>query len=305
LRCLHAGRHDKRLSCHFEPVEKSPLNIRDVSTPVDMTTVRPSTLLPIPTLCHSSQSIDHQPFYLTSPCTRLYLCRKNKPMQTFIKIVLILHVVAGTSALISGALSIIFKSNTPRHKRVGRIYFWCMSFIFVSAIFLSIARQKAFFFYIAIFTYYATLVAYRALKLKNLHKGQKPAMLDWLIQIIAGLAFLGLVGFAVLYYIRVGTTMTLVPFIFGCMGLLGVYRNSMRLIRGPKETLYWLKLHIGHMMGSYIGAITAFLVNEADHIPVEPTWLWLGPTVILFPIIRYELKKVKSQPLDQPMREAA
>ena len=61
--------------------------------------------------------------------------------------------------------------------------------------------------------------------------------------------------------------------------------------------MYWLKKHIGNMCGSYIGAITAFVVNQSEHIPVNPVFLWLGPTVILVPVIIVELKKIKSQPL--------
>jgi hypothetical protein len=51
------------------------------------------------------------------------------------------------------------------------------------------------------------------------------------------------------------------------------------------------------MCGSYIGAITAFVVNQSDHIPLSPIILWLGPTLIITPIIVFELKKIKTQPL--------
>jgi hypothetical protein len=61
--------------------------------------------------------------------------------------------------------------------------------------------------------------------------------------------------------------------------------------------MYWLKKHIGNMCGSYIGAITAFVVNQAEHIPLPQVVLWLGPTAIIVPIIVMELKKVKSKAL--------
>jgi hypothetical protein len=72
-----------------------------------------------------------------------------------------------------------------------------------------------------------------------------------------------------------------------------------RFIKGPKETLYWLKIHVGNMCGSYIGAITAFVVNQSEHIPVNPILLWLGPTFILVPVIMVELRKIKSKPLEK------
>jgi uncharacterized membrane protein len=218
-------------------------------------------------------------------------------MATVIKIVLGIHVIFATGALISGALAIILKSNTARHKPVGRIYFWCMTLVCVTATFISIIKNLQFLFFIGIFTYYATLIAYRALKLKNLHKGQKPQVIDWIIECIAGVTFFGMLVFSILVYLQSGNMQAVIPFVFGFMGVWGVFRNVRAFAKGPTETLYWLKKHIGNMCGSYIGAITAFTVNQSDHIPLNPIFLWLGPTLIVTPIIVLELRKVKSEKL--------
>lgn len=218
-------------------------------------------------------------------------------MKNILTIALIIHVLAGIGALIFGALAIILKKNTPKHKPVGRIYFYCMTTIFVTGVFLSVCKGLLFLFFIAIFTYYSTIIAYRALRLKNLHNGQKPAIIDWIVEVIAGVTFVGLIIFAIIYYVQNKDINALIPFAFGTMGLLGVIKNTKSLLRRPKETMYWLKKHIGNMLGSYIGAITAFVVNQAEHIPLPPIVLWLGPTAILVPIIVVELKKVKTQAL--------
>ncbi len=211
---------------------------------------------------------------------------------------LFIHVLAATGALVSGALAIILKSNTPKHKPVGKFYFWCMTLVFVTATFISVVKQLQFLFLIGIFTYYSTVIAYRALKLKNLHNGQKPHFIDWLIEGVAGITFLGMIIFSFIVYHQKGRFEAIIPFVFGVIGTYGVYRNIMRFVKGQTETLYWLKKHIGNMCGSYIGAITAFLVNQSSHIPVNPIILWLGPTFIITPIIIFELKKVKSKPLN-------
>jgi hypothetical protein len=54
---------------------------------------------------------------------------------------------------------------------------------------------------------------------------------------------------------------------------------------------YWLLAHISGMLGSYIGAITAFTVNNSRNIPLPNIVLWLGPTVFLVPLIIYELRR--------------
>ncbi len=218
-------------------------------------------------------------------------------MEKTISIMLFIHVVAATGALISGALAIILKRNTPKHKPVGKFYFWCMTIVFITATFISVVKRHQFLFLIGIFTYYSNVIAYRALKLKNSHNGQKPHFIDWLIEAIAGITFLGMVAFSVIVYFQTKSFEAIIPFVFGVLGTYGVYRNILKYIHGQTETMYWLKKHIGNMCGSYIGAITAFTVNQSDHIPLNPIILWLGPTFIITPIIIFELKKIKTQPL--------
>lgn len=211
---------------------------------------------------------------------------------------MIIHVAAGAGALISGAVAFAFRKNTPKHKRIGKIYFWCMSVVFVTAMIVSVAKSLLFLFLIGIFSYYSTIIAYRSLRLKNLHNGQKPFKIDWFIEILAGLTFLGMVTLGALILVKKENVGGLVPLVFGVFGLLSVRTNLKLFIKGPKETLYWYKKHIGHMMGSYIGAFTAFLVNQTPHIPIHPTLLWFLPTLIIMPVMIMEMKKVKSKPIE-------
>lgn len=218
-------------------------------------------------------------------------------MKTFIQISTIIHIIAGATALLFGALAIILKKNTPKHKPVGKVYFWSMTIIFITGVYLSVFKNNIFLFLIAFFTYYSACIAYRALKLKHLNITQKPTVLDWFIEIAAGISFIGMIVFAILAYYKSHNFGAIIPLVFGSFGLWGVSRNLKRLISKPKQTMGWLKVHIGNMLGSYIGAITAFVVNQMEHIPLPPIVMWLGPAVILVPIIVIELKKVKSQPV--------
>ncbi|MBP7807750.1 MAG: hypothetical protein KA163_00520 [Bacteroidia bacterium] len=219
-------------------------------------------------------------------------------MEQLLKILVIIHICAGAGVLIFGAIAFGLRKNTPKHKPIGKIYFWCMSIVFVTAMIVSVAKSLLFLFMIGIFSYYSTIIAYRSLRLKNLHNNQKPLKLDWFIEILSGLTFLGMVVLGLFILIRNQNVGGVVPLIFGCFGLLSVRTNLKLFIKGPKETLYWYKKHIGHMMGSYIGAFTAFLVNQTPHIPIHPTLLWFLPTLIIMPAMIIEMKKVKSKPID-------
>lgn len=219
-------------------------------------------------------------------------------MQHVLKFSLLIHVIAGALALIFGAFAIMLKNKTPKHKKVGKFYFWCMTVVFVSSLFLSVVKGLLFLFFISVFTYYATLIAYRSLKLKELHLNQKPSTFDWLVEYIALSVFIGLLLFAFWYFYKTNSSQAIIPLSFGLMGLIGVLKNIKQLKQPPTEKLYWLKKHIGNMLGSYIGAITAFLVNQGEFIPVNPIILWLGPTVVIVPLIVVELKKVKTIPIN-------
>lgn len=61
----------------------------------------------------------------------------------------------------------------------------------------------------------------------------------------------------------------------------------------------WLPKHIGGMLGSYIGIVTAVLVVNISDIPIVNEWpaliFWLLPTVIGTPIIIAVNNQVKSR----------
>jgi uncharacterized membrane protein len=214
-------------------------------------------------------------------------------MENFIKILIFTHIFAGCSALITGALAMMYKSQTPKHRIAGKFYFWSMSYIFVSGLYMAVHRNSLFFIFISFFVYHTLISAYRALKLKDLHKGQQPEMLDWAIEIIAGLANVCFVLFAAYWYTKGRGSDALIPLVFGFIGSRSVYKNIIRFRNRPNDPTHWLQTHISGMIGSYIGAITAFMVNQSSHIPIPQVILWLAPTAILTPFIIFEIRKVK------------
>ncbi len=58
----------------------------------------------------------------------------------------------------------------------------------------------------------------------------------------------------------------------------------------------WIHHHITGMLGSYIGAVTALLVNVGIHIPIinllPPIWFWFLPTLIGIPLVASVSKKI-------------
>jgi len=216
---------------------------------------------------------------------------KVNPLAEAFIILKIIHVVAGTSALLSGALAIALRNKVKYHRVVGRVYFWSMLVVFLTSVYIGLARMNLFLICVGFFTFYMCVTAYRSLKLKKIPHQQKPLTIDWLIELLFGCAHLFFVFLAIWFFARQNYEVTFVALVFGSFGLLGNYNTLKRFKQVQKHKNFWLLAHISGMLGSYIGAITAFVVNNSAYIPLPPVVLWLGPTVLLTPFIVYENRK--------------
>ena len=214
-------------------------------------------------------------------------------MEVFIRISLIIHVIAGSLALLSGLGAIVLRNKVKLHKPFGKFYFWCMTVVFVTALYISVYRKNHFLLFIGIFTYYSCLTAFRSLKLKKLHMGQKPMTIDWIIEALNGAANLGLVVLGIILLTQGEMQWTIITVSFGLIGLRSGLTNVKRLRGKVGMSNYWLLTHIGGMLGSYIGAITAFLVNNNRWMGMPQVVAWLAPTIILVPFIFYEIGRHK------------
>lgn len=214
-------------------------------------------------------------------------------MEKFLLYSKYVHILCGSLALLSGLGAIIFRNKVKVHKPFGKIYFWSMTIIFVTSFYLSLYKQMWFLFFISVFTYHACITGFRSLKLKKLHIGQKPRVIDWIIEVANISVNLGLIGLAVYFFSLGGYQGGFICLAFGLIGIRGSMLNIKRLRGFIIEKNYWLISHITGMLGSYIGAITAFTVNNNRWMHLPEIVVWLGPTILLVPLIVYEVRKRK------------
>lgn len=217
-------------------------------------------------------------------------------METFIRISLIVHVAAGSLALLAGFAAILFRKNVKKHRPFGRIYFWSMTVVFVTAVYVSVFHDNLFLFCVAFFAYYSCLTAFRSLKLKKLHAGQKPQLFDWIVEGLFGCMHIAFVSYGIFIMVHDPNEFGVICLTFGLLGLRNNALNIKRLRGNVKHSNYWLLTHIGGMLGSYIGALTAFLVNNNNRwIHMPQIMAWLGPAVLLVPLIIYEVNRFKKK----------
>src|SRR6202789_2028642 len=116
---------------------------------------------------------------------------------THLRVLLILHISCGVVAFICAPLALATAKGGKVHRQFGKIYFWAMAGVAVTALTLSFALPVYFLAMVAVFSFYASFAAYRVLYLKDMYKGQKPQLVDWLAAIvtIASSALLCACGF--------------------------------------------------------------------------------------------------------------
>ena len=206
--------------------------------------------------------------------------------EGLVSIMIYLHVAFGMMALGTGVTAIIMKKGSKHHRRSGLLYYYAIMGIIATSFYISIVKENQFFFHLSFFVLYLTYSGYRSINNKQL----TPSKSDWLIWLVGTIN-----GIAMIW------TMSTVMIVFGAISIINILKDAQLFYKAinhqelPKSA--WLVRHIGMMMGSYIGTVTAFLVNNYNYA-AAPWLLWLLPTAILVPLIMYWSRRAKNGKLE-------
>lgn len=213
-------------------------------------------------------------------------------MKLFLLSILVLHIVGGFTALLTGLIAMLTHKGGKNHRLAGKCYFWGMTGVFISAVILSIAHDKTFLLLVGFFSYYMVVRGYRCLYLKKLKISKNPGALDWFILIVAGGFILYFLVWGILA-LRIHNGFGWVAVVFATFGMSFLRKDLRTLLQGPAEKMHWWYTHIGGMGGGYIATATAFIVVN---IQFSPGWvLWLIPTAVGVPIIMRTTAKYRRQ----------
>ena len=211
-------------------------------------------------------------------------------MDQLTKVLLILHVAAGSTALLAAILAISFRKGAKKHNLAGKTYFWSMMAVAATAIPVSLLRPNLMLFFVALFSSYMAYAGWRFGR-KSRYIMKRKSYIEWTMLVVA-VAMIA----SVLFQVLTGTPMGWVLVAFGSIGL----QFAVQDLRGwGKAEDFGTRIsnHLSHMLGGTIATVTAVLVQQV--VPrLEPTSpfkviVWLAPTVIITPLIFIWARKVK------------
>ncbi len=190
-----------------------------------------------------------------------------------------IHIACGGLVLLFGLIQMLLPKGGKLHRAMGTLYYWLMLVICITALPPSIYFGNWFLASVSLFTFY---LVYTGKRYAANRLGQQSFFIDKLITVVAFGLVAAMYVVGVIFVKKGSAGMSLAPFIFGSLILGGAIQDAKYFFLKQSEERYgkmhWYFRHMTRMIASYIGAITAFVVNVQ---PLGPHWIhWIWPTVL-------------------------
>ena len=209
-------------------------------------------------------------------------------------ILLWIHIPAGVLSLILFWIPVMTKKGGSIHRKVGKLYYWAMWIVQISAVLLCVVNvfkgsyvSAAFLGFLAILTAYPLWYSYEILQQKKIWTDsyfKKRRAFAWLL---FGASVCMVVGAVYLQFKGAGVLMAF----FGALGI-PAWRDARLTIEAAMKEETRIKMHIKGTIISGIAAYTAFLAFGGRALLsniLHGYWQvlpWILPTIIGITIIR-------------------
>lgn len=212
------------------------------------------------------------------------------------KIVLYTHIIAGTITLLTGPVAIFYNFRDVRkHRIVGKIFFYAMLVVAISAILAFFKRPDQVFFQFLLGIAFMVLGGIcKGVRSIFFMKGAAVTSFDWAYTWLLGLNAVFMLGMSAWHFLL--GSMIAFPILFGVFGAMSASDAwvNWKTFRNPSamHRFDWMRMHLLTMLGAFMASTTAFTVNAAHFLP---WWAqWFGPTLLLLPLQVYFGRKVKA-----------
>ena len=227
----------------------------------------------------------------------------------WLRILLYAHIACGATGFLCAPIALATKKGGCNHRYWGKIYFWAMTGVAITALILAFALPIWFLAMVSVFSFYAAFAAYRILYLKDLNRGGRPKPYDWAAALLtfassATLCLAGIFAPRAMYVGLItiaGHPVSIVSIVFGFIGMRLAWNTLQTFLKPPQDKMFWWYDHMQGMIASYIAAMTAFSSVNLSQWFGPAWWVWLWPTMIGVPAIAiwsayYKKKFAASRP---------
>ncbi len=195
-----------------------------------------------------------------------------------------LHIAVGSIALLTLLGPLLSRKGGTLHRRIGQVYVFAMAAVATSGVVACTARLlteedpgrrvRAFFLlYVSVLSAATTSMGVRVLRAKHRREAHRDL---WDLGLSGLLLAAGLAVELYGLWLRAPLLIGFAP--------VGIWIGAAQLRywrRPPTEKMHWWFQHMGGMLGSGIGALTAFAVVNASRFGAGGAlWVWLSPVII-------------------------
>ncbi len=199
----------------------------------------------------------------------------------------IIHIVAGTTTLITGPIALMTnRRRTRSHRLVGMIFFVAMNIVCISAVIGYLKRPNLVFYQfllgISVFVWAGILRGVRAIKLMH---GSRVFWFDYAYTTALGIFSVWMLAQGIKHFKNPDLRIFGILFVVFGISAVGDVIKNIKMFKNWETVhrLEWLRLHSMSMTGAFIASTTAFTVNIGGD--VLPWYIqWFGPTIALVPL---------------------
>ena len=185
----------------------------------------------------------------------------------------VLHVFFGTLALVAAPAALFVGKGGRWHRRFGYAYILTMAIVLFSAGFLWQAKGHVFLLPLAAVSAY---LIFNAMRVIARNRRRVPDLFEDRVDMLAaGVAVAAALGIGYLAATAAGELMLSIrPALVGIAAIaIAFASNDVLGLAGPRLKQGWLLSHFAAMIGSYVSAVTAFVVINAHDVPMMVRWV--------------------------------
>jgi hypothetical protein len=209
--------------------------------------------------------------------------------------ILVLHICAGISGLLSGAAAMSFRKGSRRHRVTGNVFSVSMFVLSASGAYLGFMKHQTLNGLMGVLTFYLVATAWSTARRKD----GEPGVFDWGALMVA----LAVGASLVIYGLAAANSQTGLKdgypaaayFIFGSVALLFAAGDVRILVRGGVSGAQRIARHVGRMCFALFIAAGSFFLGQQQVFPalLRKTNVLFLPSILPLILMMFWLFRVR------------